>query len=203
MADSGQLEQVITNLAVNARDAMPHGRHADAAHRQRGRGGGRRDRSRRPTAARAAGGGQRDRHGTGMDERTQARLFEPFFTTKELGRGTGLGLATVYGIVRQSGGHIRVKTQLHHGQHLHGVSPRSGRTERAIRELPGSAVASARQGRRRPCSWWRTRRRSGRLARRVLMARGYRVLEAARRGRCPARWWTTAWRRSISCSPTS
>jgi PAS domain S-box-containing protein len=110
LADPAQLEQVIFNLAVNARDAMP--------------GGGRLEISacnaevRLPAEAgegdRAAGQWVRLRvkdSGSGMTPEVRAHLFEPFFTTKGPGRGTGLGLATVHGIVAQSGGHIEVETE--------------------------------------------------------------------------------------------
>ncbi|MBR9990848.1 MAG: PAS domain S-box protein [Gemmatimonadetes bacterium] len=105
LGDHGQLEQVITNLAVNARDAMPGGGTLSIATKNLYVTLSGRD-AERPTHVRLV---VRDT-GEGIDPAVQPHIFDPFFTTKEPGKGTGLGLATVYGVVRQSGGDIQFET---------------------------------------------------------------------------------------------
>jgi two-component system, cell cycle sensor histidine kinase and response regulator CckA len=132
--DPAQFDQIVLNLAVNARDAMPDGGRLDV-------------RLARRVTARTEGAGDvelvvRD-SGVGMPSDVVARVFEPFFTTKELGHGTGMGLATVYGIVQQAGGTIAVESVPGHGTtfrvSLPGVAAEASGKEvpEPVRDIPG------------------------------------------------------------------
>ena len=172
-ADATMMEQVIMNLVVNARDAMPQGgelcittsavqidadyvtRHPEA------------------TAGSFVCLSVADK-GCGMDAATKSRIFEPFFTTKETGKGTGLGLATVYGIVQLHKGWIEVDSELHKGTTLNVFFP----CEQATEESPKPTAARSSASRETTILVVEDEPAVCEFVRMVLQASGYRVLEA-------------------------
>ncbi len=173
-ADPAQIEQVILNLAVNARDAMPKGGCLTIETGLRIVGPHESESPPELTPGTYVSLTVSDT-GTGMDLETQKRAFEPFFTTKAVGKGTGLGLATVYGIVKQHGGHIALESQPGHGTVFRILLPQSA-------EVPAPAA----DGASLPPSGGRTETvllvedeaAVRALTRRMLVSQGYRVLEA-------------------------
>jgi PAS domain S-box-containing protein len=172
--DQAQIEQVIVNLVVNARDAMPRGgklgiavwnREVDsrvaASHPEMAAGS--------YVVVSVADTGH------GMDEHTRARVFDPFFTTKPVGQGSGLGLSTAYGFIKQSGGHIYLDSQLDSGTTVHVYLPRAEST----------AASPAAQRVRTPAGGSETillaedEASVRSFVRDVLGQAGYRLLEAA------------------------
>jgi PAS domain S-box-containing protein len=174
LADPSQIEQVILNLVVNARDAIERGGRISIASSQvvvsePGR------------AARSCVALEVSDTGQGMDEATRARIFEPFFTTKERGRGTGLGLAMVYGIVQQSGGTITVHSQLGLGSTFKVYLPAVG--DRPTLPPPSAREALLPAARSISVLLVEDEEMVRSVARRVLEQQGIRVTEAD----CPAK----------------
>ncbi|MBO0912707.1 MAG: PAS domain-containing protein, partial [Acidobacteria bacterium] len=138
-ADPVQMEQVLINLVVNARDAMPKGGRLTIT--TGGSAGGKQAAAGRKNLCRPHVTLCVSDTGVGMDRRTRARIFEPFFTTKEAGKGTGLGLATVYGIIKQCGGHIEVESEPGNGTSFRISLPRIDAKTAPPKKPMTSAVA--------------------------------------------------------------
>jgi two-component system cell cycle sensor histidine kinase/response regulator CckA len=166
-ADPGQLEQVLVNLVVNARDALSVGGEIRIAVSTVDANDARSDQLEHLPGDHIVLSVSDT--GTGMSEETVARIFEPFFTTKEQGKGTGLGLATVYGIVEQAGGRIAVASEQGRGTQFTISLPASKRS--AVKEEPAATILLAED---EPAL--------RKLARLILEEEHYRVIEA-RNGR--------------------
>ena len=174
-ADPSQVDQVLMNLAVNARDAMPHGGALTVETRNA---------ELDETYAREHLGARPGSYvllevtdtGVGMDATTQRHIFEPFFTTKPKGKGTGLGLATVYGVVKQSGGYIWVQSQPGRGTRFQIFLPRVDEPVAPV-AVPGTAATLARGG--ETVLLVEDEDLLRRMTREVLETSGYHVLEAA------------------------
>jgi len=147
LADAGQLEQVFVNLAINARDAMPNGGSLVLTTEVREGGN-------LPSSMPQWPGATPDHavlfsmadSGFGMDHAVLARAFEPFFTTKEPGRGTGLGLATVYGIIEQSGGLVAIESTAGHGTTIWVALPLADETSPLERSADANTATAAGRG---------------------------------------------------------
>ena len=173
--DRGQLEQVIVNLAVNARDAMPHGGALRISARN--------ENVTSPIESKQGNVPCGDYvvievtdTGLGMDAVTQSRVFEPFFTTKEVGQGTGLGLATVHGIVAQSGGYITVESAVEEGTTFAVYLPRVD--EVPVKENGAAKPVAGLKGNNETILLVEDEASVRALTRRVLVRAGFRVLEA-------------------------
>jgi two-component system cell cycle sensor histidine kinase/response regulator CckA len=177
MADRGQLEQILLNLAVNARDAMPAGGtlRIETSTVARGLPAGASD---GPIAPESFVMLTVSDSGVGIDPAIQARVFEPFFSTKEPSRGTGLGLSTVYGIVKQSGGHIFVESEPGKGSTFTIYLRRAALPAAVAEAQPVKVPAAVRPGSETVLL---VEDEDGvrKLARRILERQGYEVLEAS------------------------
>ncbi len=174
LADQGHIEQILLNLTLNAADAMPNGGTLSITTRHTQLDETFSLPNAPVTPGRYASIVVTDT-GSGMDRDTMIRIFDPFFTTKEVGKGTGLGLATVHGIVTQSGGHIRVYSEVGHGTtfkiYLPEVSGEVGETYEVADLADTSPV-------RETILLAEDDPQTREVTRRILAKRGYTVLEA-------------------------
>jgi two-component system cell cycle sensor histidine kinase/response regulator CckA len=174
-ADQGQIEQVIMNLAVNARDAMPHGGKLTFGTANVELDEGYAQGHAEVVPGRYVLMSVSD-NGVGMDAGTLSHIFEPFFTTKERGKGTGLGLSTVFGIVKQSGGHVSAYSEVGLGTTVKIYLPRVEAA--AQRAQAQEARSPATMGGKETILLVEDEEALGNLAAKVLEDYGYKVLKS-------------------------